>query len=131
MPYQGGINARLDDSLEDRLRGLETKLSLTEKSNRVLLEEVVRLQSELKNSSRRAEETIRDERNSRLTLENSLRASNDLISHLTLRLKRTEDRINEDRTLVSDLVSQSKSLEQSVFTSQQDITNRRDLNYSQ
>ena len=131
MPYQGGINARLDDSLEDRLRGLETKLSLTEKSNRVLLEEVVRLQSELKNSSRRAEETIRDERNSRLTMENSLRASNDLISHLTLRLKRTEDRINEDRTLVSDLVSQSKSLEQSVFTSQQDITNRRDLNYSQ
>ena len=46
-------------SEEDRMHTLETRLGVTEKSNRALMEEVLRLHSELRVSVRRNEESIK------------------------------------------------------------------------
>ena len=54
---------------------------------RALLEEVVRLQSELKSTVRRNDDVIRDERSNRQQLENTLRSANDLIGQLNNRYK--------------------------------------------
>lgn len=46
VPHGGGKIDGLE--AEEKIRQLETRINVTEKSNRALLEEVVRLQSELK-----------------------------------------------------------------------------------
>ncbi|XP_013381950.1 neurofilament heavy polypeptide isoform X5 [Lingula anatina] len=115
-----------DAEPEERLRHLETRVNVTEKSNRALLEEVVRLQSELKTNVRRSEDVLREERQTRLQLENSLRASNDLIAQLSSRLKRTEDKIAEERMAISALVNHTKSVEQAVLGSQQELVSRKE-----
>jgi chaperonin cofactor prefoldin len=114
----------------DRVRLLETRIGVTEKSNRALLEEVVRLQSELKSNARRNDDIIRDERLARQGLENTLRSSTDALAAVAARLKRTEDRIQDERTYLNDLMTQSKTLEQSVIGAQQDMSNKRDYQVS-
>ncbi|XP_064623698.1 coiled-coil domain-containing protein 154-like isoform X3 [Lineus longissimus] len=123
----GVLNASTEGmEANDRVRLLETRIGVTEKSNRALLEEVVRLQSELKSTARRNEDVIRDERIARQGLENTLRSSTDALAAVTARLKRTEDRIQEERTHLNELMGQSKTLEQSVIGAQQDVANKRD-----
>ncbi|XP_074648351.1 coiled-coil domain-containing protein 154-like isoform X2 [Tubulanus polymorphus] len=111
----------------DRIRQLDTRLAVTEKSNRALLEEVVRLQSELKNVIRRNEDLAREERNSRQQLENSVRGGSDLYNQLAMRLQRVEERGAQERTLIGDLLNQSKTIEQNVLGGQQDLLSKRDL----
>lgn len=118
------------DHGDDRIRQIESRVSVSEKSNRALLEEVVRLQGELKATIRRNEDIIREERSSRGQIENSLRGANDLISQLSLRLQRTEDRLTEEKTAVSALISHQKSVEHAVIGSQQEILSRRDLQHT-
>ena len=112
---------------DERIRQMEVRISVTEKSNRALLEEVVRLQSELKGQIRRNEETLRDERQARMQMENTMRAGNDLITQMSSRLKSTEEKVAEERSTVSALLSQTKNMEQVVLGGQQDLLNRRDL----
>ena len=87
MPYNANVPNGVPEGSGVELRQLEMRINVAERSNRALLEEVVRLQSELKTQGRQAEEKIQDERNSRKQMENSLRSSNDLIMQLTARLQ--------------------------------------------
>ena len=112
---------------DDKFRQLETRVNVAEKSNRALLDEVVRLQSELKTNLRRNEEIVRDERQTQSQMENSLRASNDLIAQLSSRIKRTEEKVQEERQAVSALVNHTKSVEQAVLGSQQELMSRREM----
>ena len=62
MPYNtGGTSKRSWDGVEpeERLRQLETRVNVAERSNRALLEEVVRLQSELKVQREMMKEGVR------------------------------------------------------------------------
>ena len=69
---------------DDKMRVLETRLNVTEKSNRTLLEEVIRLQNELRTTVVSNERSIRDEKQARHQLDNSLQIVNDLISQLSI-----------------------------------------------
>ncbi|GFO32100.1 neurofilament heavy polypeptide-like isoform x5, partial [Plakobranchus ocellatus] len=111
---------------EERMHILETRLGVTEKSNRALLEEVIRLQGELRLMVRRNEEGIKDERVSRQHIEGSLHMVNDLISKLSSRIKMAEDKIMEERSALSTLVSHTRGVEQAVVASQNSLSMKKD-----
>ncbi|XP_033630840.1 golgin subfamily A member 6-like protein 22 isoform X2 [Asterias rubens] len=124
------IPAYAGDYAENRLRQVEDRLNMSEQSSRALLEEVVRLRGELKQSHNRTEEAIQGERQSRQTLAENIRASNDLIGQLGARLKRAEERVSDERTAVGALVNHTKQVEQAVLGSQQELVARRDQQLS-
>ena len=125
-----GQNGHFGDGGDDRYRQLESRVNVAEKSNRALLEEVVRLQSELKSTIRRNEDIIREERQTRAHIESSLRGANDLIGQLGVRLQRTEDRLTEEKSAVNALISHQKTVEQAIIGNQQEVLSRRDLHHA-
>ncbi|XP_078611808.1 coiled-coil domain-containing protein 154-like isoform X1 [Branchiostoma floridae x Branchiostoma japonicum] len=112
-------------SMGSTAKGVD-RISIIEQSNRALLEEVVRLQGELKASNRRQDQIISEERKARQQVIDNLRSSNDLISQLATRLKRAEDSVVEEREAVSALVGHTKQVEKAVISSQQELMGRRD-----
>ncbi|XP_031567106.1 coiled-coil domain-containing protein 154-like isoform X5 [Actinia tenebrosa] len=110
----------------NRLRKLEGRISLSEQSNRALLEEIVRLQGELKNSVRRNEETLRDEKEHRQVLSEKIRAANNLYTQLMMRLARTEEKLDSEHSAVGSLVNHTKHVEQTLMGNQQQLLNRRE-----
>ncbi|XP_053393154.1 myosin-3-like isoform X3 [Mercenaria mercenaria] len=115
-----------DNDTEERVRQLEMRLAVSEKSNRALLEEVLRLQNDLRNTSKRSEDVLREERDSRQQLSEAIKISNELISQLSMRIKETEDKIEDEKESLNALFSHTKNVEKSVVHSQQEIQNRRD-----
>ncbi|KAL4240116.1 hypothetical protein ACF0H5_000910 [Mactra antiquata] len=115
-----------DMDTEERVRQLEMRLAVSEKSNRALLEEVLRLQNDLRNTSKRSEDVMREERESRQQLSEAIRISNELITQLSVRIKETEDKIEEEKDSLNALFSHTKNVEKSVVHSQQEIQQRRD-----
>ncbi|XP_071813237.1 uncharacterized protein [Apostichopus japonicus] len=111
---------------DGRVRQVEGRLSLVEQSNRALLEEVVRLQGELKAAQRRTEEALQAERQARQQLTENIRGSNDLVGQLGARLKRAEEKVADERTAVGALVNHTKQVEQAVLGSQQELVAKRD-----
>ena len=109
-----------------RLRQLEGRLNINEQSNRALLDELVRLQGELKSSIRRNDNTLRGEREERLILSEKIRAANNLYTQITMRLARTEERLESERNAVGSLVSHTKQVEQAIIGSQQQLISRRE-----
>ena len=124
---KGGAGVLGDDAFE-RFRDLEKRVQISEKSNRTLLEQIVHLQNEYKNSIGRNEESLQNERKSRMQIENSLRASNDLIAQLASKLKRNEERMQEEHSTIAALVSHTKTIERAMIGTQQDMLTRRDTN---
>ena len=111
---------------DDKMRVLETRLGVTEKSNRTLLEEVLRLQNELRVTVSRNEQAIRDERYARTQLDTSLHIVNDLISQLAVRIQGTEEKLSEETSTLSSLVNHTKGVEQAVIASQQEFQTKKD-----
>ena len=70
---------------------------------------------------------MKDDRNSRLQMETSLRASNDLVNQLMDRLQRTEGKLQEEHSTVVALVNHTKNIEQSILGSQQELLSRREM----
>ncbi|XP_022089349.1 golgin subfamily A member 6-like protein 22 isoform X6 [Acanthaster planci] len=120
------VPAFAGDYTENRLRQVEERLNMSEQSCRALLEEVVRLRGELKQSHLRSDEALQGERQARQQLADNIRASNDLIGQLGARLKRAEERVSDERTAVGALVNHTKQVEQAVLGSQQELVARRD-----
>ncbi|XP_041365029.1 coiled-coil domain-containing protein 154-like isoform X3 [Gigantopelta aegis] len=123
----GGLRTGSDmHDAQDRVQFLESRLGVTEKSNRTLLEEVLRLQNELRVNVHRNEATLREERSARHTLETSLKMCNDLIMQLSARIKATEEKILDEKSALSSLVGHTKGVEQAVVASQQELKARKD-----
>lgn len=116
----------IDGDTDERVRQLEMRLAVSEKSNRALLEEVLRLQNDLKLTARRSEDVLREERESRQQLSEAIRISNELISQLSVRIKETEEKIEEEKNSLNTLFSHTKNVEKSVVYSQQESQQRRD-----
>ena len=126
-PVGMGQRSNTDQSdTEERIRQLEMRLGVSEKSNRALLEEVLRLQNDLRIATKKSEEVIRDEREARQQLSEAIRISNELISQLSERIKETEEKIQDEKASLSSLFNHTKNVEKTVLTSQQDIQSRRD-----
>ncbi|XP_033753404.1 putative leucine-rich repeat-containing protein DDB_G0290503 isoform X3 [Pecten maximus] len=135
VPVQGrktspGYINSLDAEGDERLRQVEVRLSVAEKSNRALLEEVLRLQGDIKSSSRRNEDILRDERSSRQNLESAIKISNELISQLGTRIKEAEEKLHDEKSALSSLVNHTKGVEQAVKSSQNELLTKRDLQSS-
>ncbi|XP_032221549.2 coiled-coil domain-containing protein 154 isoform X4 [Nematostella vectensis] len=110
----------------NRLRNLEGRLTLSEQSNRALLDELVRLQGELKNSIRRNEDSMRGEREERLVLSEKIQAANNLYTKLMMRLARTEEKLDSEHSAVGSLVNHTKQVEQTLMGNQQQLLSRRE-----
>ena len=125
----GGMGQRTNTDqydTEERIRQLEMRLGVSEKSNRALLEEVLRLQNDLRIATKKSEDIIRDEKEARQQLSEAIRISNELISQLSERIRDTEDKIQDEKASLSTLFNHTKNVEKTVLTSQQDIQTRRD-----
>lgn len=112
---------------QNKLKQLEGRIQVTEVSNRALLEELIRLQNDMALSLRRSFDTIAEERNARMALENNLKFQNDTYVQLAGRLKRTEDFLQEDRTAMQSLINFTRNFEQVNATNIKDLAVRRDF----
>lgn len=115
------------NSTQQKVKQLESRLQVTEVSNRALLEEVIRLQNDLAISLRKSFDSLQEERNARQLLENNLRLQNESFLQLNGRVKRTEDQLQEDRTAVQSLIVYTRNLEQSTTNAQNDLFAKRDM----
>lgn len=118
-------SGHLDMEGDERIREMEMRLTVSEKSNRALLEEVLRLQNEIKSSGRRSDDILREERKARQDVETSIKVCSDLISQLTARIKTTEERVQEEKMTLSTLVNHTKGVEQVVLSSQHELLNKK------
>lgn len=109
-----------------RIRHLEGRVNLGEQSNKALLEELVRLQGELKGSIRRNEDTLREEREERLILSEKIQAANNLYTQMMMRMARAEEKIESDHNTVGSLVNHTKQVEQALVGNQQQLLSRRE-----
>ena len=109
-----------------RLRHLEGRVNIGEQSNKALLEELVRLQGELKGSIRRNQDTLREEREERLVLSEKIQAANNLYTQMMMRLSRAEEKIESEHNTVGSLVNHTKQVEQALMGNQQQLLSRRD-----
>lgn len=109
-----------------RLRHLEGRVNIGEQSNKALLEELVRLQGELKGSIRRNEDTLREEREERLVLSEKIQAANNLYTQMMMRLSRAEEKIESEHNTVGSLVNHTKQVEQALMGNQQQLLSRRE-----
>jgi hypothetical protein len=109
------------------MKQLESRLQVNEVSNRALLEEVLRLQNELATALRRSFDTIAEERNARVMLENNYKFQTENVLQLNNRLKRTEDLLQEDRKAMQSLILYTKTIEQSSLNTQKDLNMKRDF----
>lgn len=112
---------------QNKLKQLESRLQVTEVSNRALLEELIRLQNDMALSLRRSFDTIAEERSARVALENNLKFQNDTFVQLTGRLKRAEDFLQEDRNAMQSLISFTRNFEQTSTNTIKDLFMRRDF----
>lgn len=119
-------NADMDNQNE-RLRNMEMRINISEKSCRALLEEMVRLQSDLKAAVRRNEEMIHDQTLSRQQMESLIRKNVDTLMHLNSRIQRTEQKVQQDELALTSLKNHTKNLEQLTRGSHQDLYSNKDM----
>lgn len=119
-------NADMDNQNE-RLRNMEMRINISEKSCRALLEEMVRLQSDLKAAVRRNEEMIHDQTLSRQQMESLIRKNVDTLMHLNSRVQRTEQKVQQDELALTSLKNHTKNLEQLTRGSHQDLYSNKDM----
>ncbi|KAJ8318613.1 hypothetical protein KUTeg_003704 [Tegillarca granosa] len=112
---------------DDRVRQLEVRLTVAERSNRALLEEVLRLQGEIKSVSRRNDDLVREEKSARHELESAISSSNELLTSLSIRIKEAELKLQEEKAALTSLVSHTKGVEQAVKSSQNELIAKKDV----
>jgi chromosome segregation ATPase len=115
------------NNTQHRVKQLESRLQMTEVSNRALLEEVIRLQNDLALSLRKSFDTLQEERTARQALENNYKFQTDNVLQLNGRLKRAEDLLQENRSAMQSLIVYTKTLEQSAASAQKDLFVRREF----
>ncbi|XP_042214252.1 putative leucine-rich repeat-containing protein DDB_G0290503 isoform X2 [Homarus americanus] len=108
-----------------RMEMLEQRLNATEQSNRALLDELMRLQQDLKMNVKRNEMGLVEEKEARTRLENTFRQSQNKNYEYEDRMRRCEEALKENRNAVQQMVSHTKSIERAISTSQQEQMERR------
>nr|XP_045608970.1 myosin-7-like [Procambarus clarkii] len=114
-----------DPTAGRRLDMLEQRLNATEQSNRALLDELMRLQQDLKMNLKRTDMGLAEEKDARSRLDNTLRQSLSKNLEYDDRLKRCEDAIKENRSAIQQMASHAKSIERTITSFQQDHVDTR------
>lgn len=102
-------------------------MQATEVSNRSLIEEVVRLQNEMVNSLRNNLDTLNEEKSARQFLETNLKFQHDTFMKTNIKLKQTEEQLNENRITMQSMIKYTRNLENSILESQKDLFARKDF----
>eukprot|EP00117_Sycon_ciliatum_P017686 scpid21853/ scgid16587/ len=109
-----------------RLMHIESRLTATERSNRAMLEELVRWQSELKEQSRHQDELRREERRELLEVRANMASNNDDIVRLKHKMQSAEDLLTKVQLAQQNARDQIKTLQQVVIDNNQAHTARQD-----
>ncbi|XP_064089656.1 cytadherence high molecular weight protein 2-like isoform X2 [Macrobrachium nipponense] len=108
-----------------RIDMLEQRLNQTEQSNRTLLDELMRLQQELKMNVKKNEMGLVDEKEARNRLDGAIREAQSKNYEVDDRIRRCEDGIKDVRSAVQMMSSHTKSVEKTIATFQQEQMERR------
>lgn len=101
------------------MRDLASRVKLSEQSNRVLLEELMKLQQDLKLALRQNEEMVLQEQQERLSMKEKVEAAENMYTKVSMQLLRTEEKVNMEHTTLTSLLSQSKEVERAVAGGEQ------------
>jgi len=113
---------RLDGPTGTRLVGLESRVSVAEKSTRALLVEVVRLQTSLSSAMR----SLDDERAARRDADNRMRTASDAVNEVAARLEREEQRRRTDDDATKTLIATAQNAEATALAARQEAFKRVD-----
>ncbi|XP_028395543.1 nucleoprotein TPR-like isoform X3 [Dendronephthya gigantea] len=102
-----------------RAQDLESRVKLSEQSNRILLEELMKLQQDLKLALRQNEEMVNKERQERLVIRDKVEAAENMYNRVSMQLLRTEEKVNMEHTTLANLLNQSKEVERALAGGQQ------------
>ena len=102
-----------------KMRDLASRVKLSEQSNRVLLEELMKLQQDLKLALRQNEEMVLQEQQERLSMKEKVEAAENMYTKVSMQLLRTEEKVNMEHTTLTSLLSQSKEVERAVAGGEQ------------
>ena len=103
----------------NKVRDLEGRMKLSEQSNRVLLEELMKLQQDLKVALRQNEEMVLKERQERLAIMDKVDAAENMYAKVSMQLLRTEEKINMEHNTLASLLNQSKEVERALAGEEQ------------
>ena len=102
-----------------KVRDLESRIKLSEQSNRVLLEEMMKLQQELKMTLHQNAELVSKEQHERRSIMQKIDAAESMYAKISMQLLRTEEKVNIEQTTLAALMNQSKEVERAVAGGEQ------------
>nr|XP_002123709.1 coiled-coil domain-containing protein 154 [Ciona intestinalis] len=120
-----------DESIGGHIQNVVTRITMLEEGNKAILEEVYRLQSNARAADYSRKEVQKEEKKVQRELMETMRSSNDVISQLTSRLRRAEEKLHHERENLQNITSHSKKLEQALFNSQKETDSQRETQTSQ
>ncbi|XP_037803034.1 LOW QUALITY PROTEIN: cingulin-like [Penaeus monodon] len=124
LPPQPSI-PQPDPMVGRRIDMLEQRLNATEQSNRTLLDELMRLQQELKMNVKKNEMGLVEEKEGRSRLDAAFRQSQNKTYEMEDRIRRCEDGIKETRNAIQQMTSHTKSIEMALKSAEQEQMERR------
>ncbi|XP_063599664.1 centrosomal protein of 290 kDa-like [Penaeus indicus] len=124
LPPQPSI-PQPDPMVGRRIDMLEQRLNATEQSNRTLLDELMRLQQELKMNVKKNEMGLVEEKEGRSRLDAAFRQSQNKTYEMEDRIRRCEDGIKETRNAIQQMSSHTKSIEMALKSAEQEQMERR------
>nr|XP_027224303.1 trichohyalin-like [Penaeus vannamei] len=124
LPPQPSI-PQPDPMVGRRIDMLEQRLNATEQSNRTLLDELMRLQQELKMNVKKNEMGLVEEKEGRSRLDAAFRQSQNKTYEMEDRIRRCEDGIKETRNAMQQMTSHTKSIEMALKSAEQEQMERR------
>ncbi|XP_047490125.1 myosin-J heavy chain-like [Penaeus chinensis] len=124
LPPQPSI-PQPDPMVGRRIDMLEQRLNATEQSNRTLLDELMRLQQELKMNVKKNEMGLVEEKEGRSRLDAAFRQSQNKTYEMEDRIRRCEDGIKETRNAIQQMASHTKSIEMALKSAEQEQMERR------
>lgn len=102
-----------------RVNDLESRIKVSEQSNRILLEELMKLQQDLKLALRENGKMVLKERQERLAIRDKVEATENMYNRVSMQLMRTEEKLNTEHSTLATLLNQSKEVERAVAGGQQ------------
>ncbi|XP_063725442.1 coiled-coil domain-containing protein 154-like isoform X2 [Symsagittifera roscoffensis] len=114
----------MEDS--NRVRALEMRLMAAEQSNKTVLEEVVRLQNEMRVTVRRLEENYSKELAERSQVDQGVRSASQSVQQMASRIQQIEQMMEQGQSSVTNLTGQVKRIETNLMSAQRDVLQRND-----
>ena len=102
-----------------RVQDLEGRIKVSEQSNKLLLEELMKLQQDLKLALRQNEEMVMKERQERIAIRDKVEAAENMYNRVAMQLLRTEEKVKMEHSTLATLLNQSKEVERALAGGQQ------------